>query len=41
MPVSIRVGLEEDCSGHVLRSIGGYGEGDGQVGEMENRFREK
>ena len=41
MPVSIRVDLEEDCSGRVLRSVGGYSEGGGQVGEMENRFQEK
>ena len=41
MPVAIGVGLEEDGSGCVLRSVGGNGEGGRQVGKVKNRFREE
>ena len=41
MPVAIGVGLEEDSSGRILRSIGGNGEGSGQVGKVEDGFREE
>ena len=41
MPVSIRVGLKEDSSGRILRSVGGNSEGGGQVGKVENVLQEE
>ena len=41
MPVSIGVGLEEDSSRRILRSISGNSKGGGQVGKVENGLREE
>ena len=41
VPVTIEVGLEEDSSGRILRSVGGNGEGGRQVGKVENGLREE
>ena len=41
MPVTIGVGLEEDGTRGVLGSIGGDGEGFGEVREVKDRAREE
>ena len=41
MPIPIRISLEKDGTGCVLGCVGGNGERGGQVGEVENRFREE
>ena len=41
MPVTIRVGLEEDGTGGVFGSIGCDGEGGGEVWEVENQFQQE
>ena len=41
MPVTVGVSLEEDSARHILRSIGGDGEGGGEVREVKDRLREE
>ena len=41
MPVAVRVSLEEDSAGRMFRCIGSNGERGGEVGEVENGFREE
>ena len=41
MPVSVRISLEKDGTGCVFGCVGGNGERGGQVGKMEDGFREE
>ena len=41
VPVAVRVSLEEDSAGRMFRCIGSNGERGGEVGEVENGFREE
>ena len=41
VPVTIRVGLEEDGARRILGGIRGDSEGGGEVGEVKNRFSEE
>ena len=41
MPVTVRVSLEENGTGCIFRHVSGNGERGGEVGEMENGFREE
>ena len=41
MPVAIGVSLEENSTGRMFRHVSGNGERGGEVGEVENGFREE
>ena len=41
MPVTVGVGLEEDSARRIFRSIGGDGEGGGEVRKVKDGFQEE
>ena len=41
MPIAVGVGLKEDGTRHMFGGVRGDGKGDGEVGEVKDRFGEK